>query len=84
MNNASVNISVPISDQHRPSFPSDVYPGIDLTSSEHVMFRLSRFAKPFLLVYHSEFPLGIYVSQLLTSSQSLGILLLIIFKLVGG
>lgn len=45
MNNVSMNISVPISDQHKPSFPSDVYRGIDLTSFEHVIFRFSRSAK---------------------------------------
>ena len=49
MDNVLANISVPISDQHKPSFPSDVYPGIDLISFEHVMFRLSRFVKLSLL-----------------------------------
>lgn len=45
MNNVSMNISEPISDQHKPSFPSAVYPGIDLTSFEHVIFRFSRSSK---------------------------------------
>lgn len=45
MNNVALNISVHVFDEHKPSFLSDVYPGIDLTGFEHIMFRFSRSAK---------------------------------------